>query len=56
MVWWMSQKMMRFFSCRNDVEEVRMDDNCKGRPKPDDQVASEDKRSIGSVGNGFGSD
>ena len=32
-----------------------MGGNYEGRPKPDDQVANEGRRSIGSVGNGFGS-
>ena len=47
--------MMRFSFCKSDDEEVRMGDNYEGKPGLDDQVANEDKRSIGSVGNGSGS-
>ena len=46
--------MRKFSSYRNGDEEVRRGDSCGGRPKPDGLVANEGKRSIGSVGNGFG--
>ena len=47
--------MMRFFFCRNGGEEERMGDNFEDKPRLGDQVANEDMRSIGSVGNGSGS-
>ena len=34
---------------------VRKVNNYKGRPVPDDQVASEDKKNIDNVGSGFDS-
>ena len=51
----MSQKMMKSSSCRNIDGEGRRGDNCEGRPGPGDQVANEDRKSIGNVGSGFGS-
>ena len=53
-VWWTSQRKTRFSSCRNVNGGERRDGNCEGKLGPDDQVANEDKRSIGSVGNGSG--
>ena len=44
--------MKRFFFCRNDDREVRKGSSCKGKPVPNDQVASRGKKSIGSVGSG----
>ena len=46
--------MMKFFSCKNVDEGVRMGNSYGGRPGPDGLVANEGKRSIGSVGNGSG--
>ena len=46
--------MTRFSSCKSVDEEVKMGDNYEGRPKPDVQVANEDRKSIDSVGNGSG--
>ena len=54
-VLWTSQRRMRFFFCRNVDEGERKGDSCEGRPGPDDQVASEGRKSIGSVDNGSGS-
>ena len=47
--------MTSFSSCKNIDEEVKMGGSYEGRPRPDDQVANEGRRSIGSVGNGSGS-
>ena len=46
--------MMKFFSCKNVDKGVRMGDSYEGRLGLDGLVANEGKRSIGSVGNGFG--
>ena len=35
------------------VVVMRRVGSCKGRPVPDDQVASKDRKSIGDVGSGF---
>ena len=50
----MSRKMKKFFSCKSVNEGGRMGDNYEGRLGLDGLVANEGKRSIGSVGNGFG--
>ena len=47
--------MMRFSSCRNVDEGVRLGDNFEDRRGLDDQVANEGRRSIDSVGSGSGS-
>ena len=46
--------MRKSFFCKNVDEGVKMGDSYEGRPGPDGLVANEGKRSIGSVGNGFG--
>ena len=40
-------------SCKNVDKGVRRVDSCGDKLMPDDQVASEDKKSIDNVGNGF---
>ena len=47
--------MKRSFFYRSDDREVKRNGNCKGRPVPNDQVASGGKKSIGSVGSRFDS-
>ena len=45
--------MMRIF-CKQILDVVeRVVNNCVDKLVPDDRVASEDKKSIGNVGNGF---
>ena len=46
--------MRKFSFCRSDDEVVKRGDNCEDRLMLNDRVASEGKRNIGSVGNGFG--
>ena len=46
--------MMKFFFYKNVDEGVRMGDSYEGRLGLGGLVANGDKRSIGSVGNGFG--
>ena len=50
----MSQKMRRIFFKRIFNEVKRRVGNYEGKPVPDDQVASEGRKCIGIVGNGFG--
>ena len=55
MAGWRNLRTRRFFSCRNDNEGGRKGNNCEGKPMLSGQVANKDRRSIGSVGNGFDS-
>ena len=48
----MNQRRTRFSSCRNVNKEERRGGNCEDKPGPDDQVASKDRKSTGSAGNG----
>ena len=47
--------MKRAFFERFFDEVKRKVDSCKGKPEPDDPVASGGRKSIGSVGSGTGS-